>query len=59
MPDPKLAGNMIGAWQQRADDALAFLRHAAKAPALFKPEAVEQARRDYAHAVQEMGRWSA
>lgn len=59
MPDPKLAGNMIAAWQQRAETALTFLRHAAHAPALFKPDAVEQARRDYAHALSEMRRWSA
>ena len=58
MTDTTLAGSMIGARQQRAADALALLRHAATAPALFKPDAVEQARRDYAHALREMGRWS-
>lgn len=51
--------SMFEAWQQRAETALTFLRHAASASALFKPDAVEQARRDYAKAVNGMGRWSA
>lgn len=46
------------AWFEDAKRALATLRAAAKAPALFKPDAVEQARRDYAHAMHEARRWS-
>jgi hypothetical protein len=58
MPDPTLAGNMIGAWAQRANAARAVIQTATVAPALVKPEAVEQARRDHAKAVSEMQRWA-
>ena len=55
----KLNQSMWEAWAARARQHLAFIQCAAQAPALFKPDAVEQARRDYAHALREMDRWSA
>lgn len=54
-----LTASMTQAWLARAEQAAAFLNHAATAPALFKPDAVEQARRDYAKAMNEAARWSA
>ena len=55
----ELAANMAGAWSSRAADALRTLQFASQAPALFKPETIEQARRDYAKALQEVARWTA
>lgn len=39
----KTEASLIGAWAQRAGDALDLLAVAAVAPALVKPEAVDQA----------------
>lgn len=39
----KLDASLIGAWSQRAGEALDFLAVAAVAPALVKPEAVQAA----------------
>jgi hypothetical protein len=55
----KLTENMVDAWRQRAQTAMLFVVTASQAPGLFKPDAVEQARRDYARATAEMSRWSA
>lgn len=52
----RLTNNLIEAWLDQAKKALAILRAAEKAPALFKPDAIEQARRDYAHAIQQADR---
>lgn len=45
-----LTRSLLLAWSRKAAQALQVINGAAKAPALFKPDAVEQARRDYAHA---------
>lgn len=55
---PTLTESMTAAWQQRAQDAYDLLMNAAKAPGLFKPEAVEQARIDLGRALAEIARWS-
>jgi hypothetical protein len=59
MTRPSLARSLYEAWLQDAGRALATLNAAAHAPALFKPDAVEQARREYARAMQQAGRGTA
>jgi hypothetical protein len=54
-----LVQSMQQAWINRGEDALRILVAARKAPALFKPETIEQAQRDYQRAEAEFGRWSA
>lgn len=58
-PTGLLAANLAGAWAQRANAAVQIMRAASTAPALFKPEAVEQAHADYDRAMAEVARWSA
>ncbi len=48
-----------GAWAKRARDAAEILKHADAAPALFKPEYVQQVREDYATAIGWVGYWRA
>lgn len=55
----KLATSMFEAWGARARCAADIIANAQKAPALFKPETIEQAQRDYARAYGEVQRWSA
>lgn len=52
-----LARNMAGAWAQRATEAAELVEVARTAPALVKPEAVDQAFADYRHATDEQLRW--
>lgn len=53
-----LAGNMREAYRQRMQREDDFLRHAEKAPALFKPEGIRDAQEKFTKAAQEMARWS-
>lgn len=49
---------LVQSWGKRYGQAVAVLLHAEKAPALFKPEHVEQARETAAHAEQQWTFWS-
>jgi hypothetical protein len=53
----KLALHMRDAWLARADEALDVLRVFLVAPALVKPSRLDEARREYAHALIEADRW--
>lgn len=52
-----LTTSLAEAWAARADRARDDLLAASMAPALFKPEFVEQAQHDYTHAVQQSRYW--
>ena len=52
-----LAQSMTEAWLARARSAEADLNAAATAPAFFKPEWVERASQEYAHAMQQARYW--
>jgi hypothetical protein len=58
MTRPSLARSLFEAWLQDAGRALATIG-ATRPPALFRPDAVEQARREYARAMQQAGRGTA
>jgi hypothetical protein len=58
MTRPSLARSLFDAWLQDAGRALAILG-TTRPPALFRPDAVEQARREYARAMQQAGRGTA
>lgn len=53
-----LVQSMRQAWIERGERALTTLVAANKAPALFKPETIEQAGRDYLRAEAEVVRWA-
>lgn len=53
-----LANNMQEAWLQKAAAARRNLSVAKTAPALFKPEYIEQLKADYAYAMRQAERWA-
>jgi len=54
-----LAENMGAAWAAVGSTALATLEAAEKAPALFKPETVDDAAQTYMTSLREGSRWAA
>lgn len=50
--------SMAEAWQAKTNKAAEILAHAERAPALFKPEYVDQVAEEYARSVLEVARWS-
>lgn len=54
----KLITELAASWQQRAERAAEDLGHAHRAPALFRPEFVEQRIADLQRASSEIQRWS-
>lgn len=53
-----LTNNLASAWNERRKAAAATLMHAVEAPALFKPEFVEETKTALAKARAEVRRWS-
>jgi len=59
MTRPNLVVSLAEAWYTDTRRLLNTLTAAAKDTLTPRPDTVEQARRDYAHAMRETGKWAA